>query len=29
MEKDGQIIDFDAKITSSALGKFVDSVLQS
>ena len=28
MEKDGNIIDFDAKITSSALGKFVDSVVQ-
>jgi len=28
MEKDGQIIDFDAKITSTALGKFVDSILQ-
>lgn len=28
MEKDGQIIDFDAKITSSALGKFVDSILK-
>jgi len=28
MEKDGNMIDFDAKITSSALGKFVDSVVQ-
>jgi thiol-disulfide isomerase/thioredoxin len=27
MEKDGQIIEFDAKITSTALGKFVDSVV--
>jgi thiol-disulfide isomerase/thioredoxin len=28
MEKDGNVIDFDARITSSALGKFVDSVVK-
>jgi len=28
MEKDGNIIDFDSRITSSALGKFVDNMVQ-
>jgi thiol-disulfide isomerase/thioredoxin len=28
MEKDGKIIEFDAKITSTALGKFVDTVVK-
>ena len=28
MEKDGNIIDFDSRITSSSLGKFVDSVVK-
>ena len=28
MEKDGNIINFDSRITSTSLGKFVDSVVQ-